>query len=384
MKRLKLQIQRWRDAGRRCLGRWLFDRPLTTASGCQLQACRRILLIRWDAKLGDAIVSSFLFRELRKANPALSIEVITTEAMAGLFQESWRPDRLYRCSKRAGYRELAQLATEIGQVDLVVHFSKVFKMKDLYFIHRLAPRHLAGLDDELSCVDIKLGQACRSLHFADKFARLLQQCGVGAVDTRYWLPRCAASELALRATWPTDYPQIIAINPFGASRARKLRQPAVLRLIALLKASAPECGICLLYPPNERHTVEQIVAQSGAPGLFYYQQSRTIYDVIAQLSAVDGLISVDTATIHIGAGLGLPLLALYNPDLENHADWGPRNPLAQSLFSAAQPHDINTLDWDAVNEGIVALLRKARHYHVEHLTSLSAPGGRAEGQSPTL
>ncbi len=71
MKRLKLQIQRWRDAGRRCLGRWLFDRPLATASGCQLQACRRILLIRWDAKLGDAIVSSFLFRELRKASSYL-------------------------------------------------------------------------------------------------------------------------------------------------------------------------------------------------------------------------------------------------------------------------------------------------------------------------
>ena len=65
MKQLKQQFYKWRDAGRRTLGRWLFERPLVSESACKIQNCRRIVLIRWDAKLGDAIVSSFLFRELR-------------------------------------------------------------------------------------------------------------------------------------------------------------------------------------------------------------------------------------------------------------------------------------------------------------------------------
>ncbi|MGL4204666.1 MAG: glycosyltransferase family 9 protein [Aeromonadaceae bacterium] len=376
MKSLSLSFQRWRDTVRRRVGRWLFDRSLVDRSvvdrsvaathGCQIQACRRVLLIRWDAKLGDAIVSSFLFRELRKANPELSIEVVTTDAMAELFQESWQPDRLYRCNKRAGYRELARLAADIGAVDLVVHFSKQFKMKDLFFIHRLAPQHLAGLDDELSCVDIKLGQACRGLHFADKFVYLLQQCGVAEVDSRYWLPARLANEQEVKAIWPTGEHPVIAINPFGASRARKLNRTSVLRLITLLKANAPECGICLLYPPAERETVTQMVDEAGVPGLFYYQQSCTLYDLFAQLKLADGLISVDTATVHIAAGLDLPLLALYNPDASNHADWGPRNPLAQSLFSLSEPHDINMLDWCQVGEAIALLLARVNHRHPIH------------------
>lgn len=252
MKQLKQQMYQLRDAGRRILGRWLFDRPLRTESACQLPQCRRILLVRWDAKMGDAIVSSFLFRELRKANPDLSIEVITTDAMAALFQEQWHPDRLYRCSKRAGYKELAQLAAEIGSVDLVVHFSKRFKMKDLYFIRRLAPQHLAGLDDELACVDIKLGQACQQLHFADKFASLLQHCGLSGVDSRYWLPSQESSEQAVRAVWPTEFASVIAINPFGAGGARKLEVDSINRLITLVLKAAPGCGVCLLYSPNER------------------------------------------------------------------------------------------------------------------------------------
>jgi ADP-heptose:LPS heptosyltransferase len=344
MKQLKQRLYKLRDVGRRILGRWLFDRPLRTESACQLQQCRRILLVRWDAKMGDAIVSSFLFRELRKANPDLSIEVITTDAMAALFQEQWHPDRLYRCSKRAGYRELAQLAAEIGPVDLVVHFSKRFKMKDLYFIRRLAPQHLAGLDDELACIDIKLGQACQQLHFADKFVTLLQHCGLSGVDRRYWLPSQESSEQAVRAVWPTKFAAVIAINPFGAGGARRLDKDSIRRLITLVLAAAPGCGVCLLYAPKEQELAQQMEMEFSGRGVFIYADSKSIYDVIAQIRAADGLISVDTATVHIASALQRPLLGLYNPGAENYTDWGPNNDQAITIFSA-DPYDINKISW---------------------------------------
>ena len=342
MKQLKQQIYKLRDAGRRILGRWLFDRPLRAESECQLQRCRRILLVRWDAKMGDAIVSSFLFRELRKANPDLSIEVITTDAMAALFQEQWHPDRLYRCSKRAGYRELSRLAAEIGPVDLVVHFSKRFKMKDLYFIRRLAPQHLAGLDDELACIDIKLGQACQQLHFAGKFASLLQHCGLSGVDSTYWLPSQESSEQAVRAVWPTQFAPMIAINPFGAGRSRKLEVDSIYRLIPLVLKAAPGCGVCLLYAPNERELARQVEKDFSGQGVFIYADSKSIYDVIAQIRAADGLISVDTATVHIASALQRPLLGLYNPGAENYTDWGPNNNKSITIFSA-DSYNINKM-----------------------------------------
>lgn len=349
MKQLKQRLHKLRDAGRRILGRWLFDRPLRAESACQLQQCRRILLVRWDAKMGDAIVSSFLFRELRRANPELSIEVITTDAMAALFQEQWHPDRLYRCSKRAGYRELAQLAAEIGPVDLVVHFSKRFKMKDLYFIRRLAPQHLAGLDDELACIDIKLGQACQHLHFADKFVSLLQHCGLSGVDSTYWLPSQESSEQAVRAVWPTQFAPMIAINPFGAGRARKLDVDSIYRLIALVFKAAPGCGVCLLYSPNERELAQQVARDFSGQGVFIYAQSKSIYDVIAQIRAADGLISVDTATVHIASALQRPLLGLYNPGAENYTDWGPNNNKSVTIFSS-DSYNINKITWQSVEE----------------------------------
>ena len=351
MKRFKQRIYRLRDAGRRTLGRWLFDRQLAVRPDCQLQRCHRILLVRWDAKIGDSIVSSFLFRELKKANPGLSIEVITVDSMSALFQEQWHPDRLYLCSKRAGYRELAQLASSIGSVDLVVHFSKRFKMKDLYFIRRLAPQHLAGLDDELACVDIKLGRICTGSHFAEKFAYLLRVCGVPEVDTSYWLPSKGASEQAVQAAWPTEYSPVIAINPFGAGSSRRLNKDSILRLISLVLAVAPGCGVCLLYSPKERDLAQEIEMEFSGRGVFTYAQSKSIYDVIAQIRAADGLISVDTATVHIASALQRPLLGLYNQWEENYSDWGSNNNKSITIFST-DSYEINGIVWHDVEQQI--------------------------------
>ncbi|MNG17979.1 hypothetical protein D3C84_1020040 [compost metagenome] len=71
--------------------------------------------------------------------------------------------------------------------------------------------------------------------------------------------------------------------------------------------------------------------------------------LFTQLRRCQGLVSVDTATIHIAAGLALPILGLYNPDLgggsENFDEWHPNRPDAVVLFSKNQMHqDINSLD----------------------------------------
>nr|WP_237701935.1 glycosyltransferase family 9 protein [Aeromonas hydrophila] len=71
--------------------------------------------------------------------------------------------------------------------------------------------------------------------------------------------------------------------------------------------------------------------------------------LFAQLRQCQGLISVDTATVHIAAGLHKPILGLYNPDIgggnENFLEWHPNSPSATVLFSTnTREQDINSLD----------------------------------------
>ena len=362
---LKRVVQEKRDQWRRVLGQKCFDVPLTALSPCRLSECKRIVLVRWDAKFGDAFVSSFLFRELRKANPELSIVVITTAQLAPLFEHHWGADEVHICRKRAGYLELDRLARKIGEADLLVHLSKELKPKDLFFIRRLHPAHVASLDDEPRCVDIKLRQQCAGMHFADKLAHLLKLCGVENVDTAYWLPHDEQRREAVSAFLPARYRHIIAFNPYGAGHARRLDEESICKVIALIKAKGNQYGVCLLHAPGEREEVERIVERFRGQGVFFYPQSNSILDVVAQIEVADGLISVDTATVHIASGLRKPLLALYNPDPENYADWGPNSPNALVLFSTAKrPFDINTLNWPQMDDGLSLFLSRVTQERV--------------------
>lgn len=353
LRKLKQEIRAWRDRGRRRLGLWLFDYLPGSANKPDWLQCQRILLIRWDAKIGDAIVSSFLFRALRQHNPNVSIEVICSSSMRALFQDHWQADAVYLAPKRPGYFELASLAREIGQVDLIVHLTKQMKPTDLFFLKKMRAPHVAALDDSPQLVTLRLRAATQGLHFADKLKFLLAAGGLTDIDTHYVLPADAHSEAAVTAFWPKQHCKVIAINPHGAGRARRLSRDSLDRLLEIVTRRLPDCGMCLLFSPDSREEMASIASHWATRRVFTYSDSQTIYDVMAQLRHCHGLISVDTATIHMAAALDLPVLGLYNPDKENYQDWGPNNEKSVTLFSSnSQVHDINNLPWQELEKAV--------------------------------
>ncbi|MFC3912955.1 glycosyltransferase family 9 protein [Pseudaeromonas sharmana] len=342
MKAISHALQHRRDLWRRQLGIWLFDQPVRASRGTP----GRVVLVRWDAKFGDAIVSSWIFDALRQARPGIQVDVITTPAMAWLFRDHLGADHVYECPKRAGYRQLATLARDLGSIECLVHFSKQLKMKDLFFLSKVRTQHVAGLDDHLQAIDIKLGKRCQGMHFVDKFRQLAVALGVTACTTDYRVPCLPTHEQAVTAFWPTHRP-VIAVNGYGSGKSRRLTRENLQRLIDLILTQIPEVDCCLLFAPDSRDEVLSLVADAHNSRLFCYPDSQHIADAIAQIRQAKALISVDTATVHIGVGLNKPVFGLYNPDTENLQDWGPRHAAAEVLISqATEPQDINTLPWD--------------------------------------
>ncbi len=104
--------------------------------------------------------------------------------------------------------------------------------------------------------------------------------------------------------------------------------------------------------------VQKLCTDISRDNVFYYPESRTIYDAIALVAQADGVISVDTAIVHIAAGLNKPLLALYNPDKLNYTDWHPNSDNAMTCFAEqVNPPDINALVWKKLLPSIAKLLK---------------------------
>ncbi|WMC10334.1 glycosyltransferase family 9 protein [Oceanimonas pelagia] len=306
----------------------MFDKP---SSGGDLAQVKRVLLVRWDAKIGDSIVSSFFFRELRRFRPDICIDVITAPHMATLYQEHFGVDNVYCCKKRPSYAELKELASEIGAVDLVIHLGKHLKMKDIYFLHCLKASNVMGLDDDLNMVNIKLGEATKGRHFSEKFAYALNLLGISLPDCQYILPEDGERRLLIQGEWPDS--SVIALNPYGSGSSRRLNFDSVSMLVEQIGKYKPAWQVCLMSTPDTKLEVEKWCHELGEERVFTVGCAETIQDAIEIVRLSDAVISVDTAIVHIASGLNKPLLGIYNEDEGNFSEWSPRSSLAVVVFA---------------------------------------------------
>ncbi|MFH7585823.1 glycosyltransferase family 9 protein [Oceanimonas smirnovii] len=314
---------------RRKLGKVLFD---CASRGGDLSQVKRLLLVRWDAKIGDSIVSSFFFRELRRARPDIQIDVITAPHLAALYRDHFGVDHVYCCKKRPSYAALKKLAAETGPVDLVIHLGKQLKMKDIYFLRCLGADNVMGMDDELDVVNIKLGHATKGRHFSEKFAYALELLGVTAPDCQYIIPEDSERRQFIKHAWPVE--PVVALNPYGSGSSRRLNFNSVSMLVEQIGKYKPAWKVCLMSTPDTKVEVEKWCHELGAERVFTVKFSETIQDAIEIARLSDAVISVDTAIVHIASGLNKPLLAIYNYDEENFSEWHPNSNRTISMFSS--------------------------------------------------
>ena len=358
LKRLNKYWQLTRDRVRRELGVLLFDCKLDKAT-CPIRNLQHIVFIRWDAKWGDAIISSLMIEPLRKTYPDIKITIVTSDTLADYFESYLDVDQVIEIPSRPTYRLLKQLANQLGSVDLLIHFNRHMKMKDLYLLYKVQAKTVAGLDDGVGRVNLKLGEVTQGLHFSQKLVYLLQCFGIKAESPKYQVPLNAEAQkkvdkyLAGKAGYP-----LLVINLYGGDKSRRLNNANTIKIISTVLDIQPAINIAVLFTPDTLAEVQKLCADMDRDNIFYYPQSRTIYDAIALVAKADWVISVDTAIVHIASGLNKPLLALYNPGELNYSDWHPNSAKAITCFAEqVSPPDINALSWQNLMPSLSMLLK---------------------------
>ncbi|MFT6914266.1 MAG: ADP-heptose:LPS heptosyltransferase [Motiliproteus sp.] len=347
------KLQLGRDIFRRWLGIKLFDYP-SSVPDCK-KPISQVLIVRLDAKWGDAIVSSFFIPELKKVHPGAQVTVLVSESMANFFLQYLGADKVIVLPKRPAYSQLKEAAQQIDHCGLAIHLTAKLKMKDLYFLSRLRPDNIAGMDDEVQAVNIKMGQRSADRHYAEIYADLLGLLGATNPDCQYIVPRDSQSKRNIEQFLASCSGSMLAINPYGSGHSRQLTPTSIKKLITTLNHLKPDLCICLLLTPDKREEVAKICTQFD--NVICYQATESIYDSIEIVAQADWVVSVDTAIVHIATGLRKPTLGLYNPDPDNFSRWHPNNPLSLSFNAESEGvPDINRITWPRLTEKLLNLI----------------------------
>lgn len=301
------------------IGKFLIDKNnLFDSSKYELN---KILFLRQDGRIGDYVVSSFVFRELKKWNPDLKIGLVCTLKNQYLFSQNEYIDQLYLVKKRS-IRDYIRCGVMLRKenYDLVIDPTVFLRNRDLLLLRLINAKVNIGYQKE----GYKLFNQnipYRGQHFSQIYAATLEKIGLKNIDLQYDVPFNKKAETAIsKFLKENNLQNYIALNFFGNSAVRKMFDENIIAHLQRLTDSFPDKQFILLSYPDVNEKLLKITQKFN--NVFVYPATE-IFHTIELIKYCQQLISVDTSTIHVASGFNKPIIGFYPNDEENFAHWKP-------------------------------------------------------------
>lgn len=301
--------------------KWLLDKPNPNCfSPKNLPSIRKVLFLRNDNKLGDMIVSTFAFRELKKQLPSVEISVLAGPNSAQILRGNPYVGRIFIYKK--GFFSLLKLGRLLQKehFDLYIDLDKQPIAQTLYLLYCIRPRFAFGFNRQ----EYQLYNITRPFsfdcHITQWHAKVFETLGLrpplGGYDL--YLPEDSVRRAAVFFQHLPPRKTIL-VNLFAASRHRCLCVNQLKKLLTLL----PTYNIVIV---GEGSRVKKLKEDwyFSSDHLFWQPENASLFDVFALIQAGDLLISPDTSFVHAASALGKQQICIYKAsDKPNQKVWAP-------------------------------------------------------------
>lgn len=332
-------------------GKRLLDKkkpPVTTA----VTNGSKILFVRYDGKIGDFIVSSFIYREIKKEYPGAVIHMVINAGLLPLVENNRYIDT-YFVMKGRSYAEIIQTSKRLQKqrYDILIDPTPFLRNRDLLFIRNVnAGINIGYGKDAYGIFNSNLPALAE--HTSQIYKRILQLLGINGVNTSYDVTIPAeAKETVDRFFAQHHITKAIAINFFGASRSRNIMEPLAEKMINLVLKHFNGCTVILLTFPQAVSFTGKLVSRFNNPLVVHFEGTKTIFETAAIIARVNLLVSPDTSVIHLADYFAKPMLAMYSDDEENYTKWHPLHNVPVIRYS----QNVNNTDVGEVEKKLIAL-----------------------------
>jgi heptosyltransferase II len=321
----------------------LLEPLLRLFARCPASPPARILVIQ-VAKIGDAICTTPLLRELHSALPSAHVTVLAGAAAAPLLRVNPRIDEVVVAVPADWHGPAAKLRLAArlrrGAYDAVLCCNGGATWPVVLCWAGIARRigvipNFAGRSQRLAARLWSTGVAHRGDRMiVDTYFDMLRALGLAPGDTRKEAFAAAAAEARVAALLP-DGGSLIGLAISAANKLKELGTARQGGLIGELLAAWPRAHIVLLGGPDDK-------AQAAALAAILPQERReavidgcgavALADVPALLARLDLFVGVDSGLTYIADALEVPLVSVAGPC--NMKETGPVGPHARIVQKA--------------------------------------------------
>ncbi len=346
---------------RKSFAKILFDKKIKSNKILDMSKAKSILFFRNDDKIGDMVISTLLFREVKKHYPDIKVFVLCGKNNKEIIKYNPNVDEIIEISGKI-FKDLQVFKyLKSKKIDIAVDFFPFRpRPKHLLMMKKIDSEFLIGLyKEQYNTYDYSLNVDYKKCHITEIYRQLLEFLEIHNPRLNYDIYLAENEEdYAKTVVSNLSSSKILFLNTYAAMKDKHFSFEKISNLIFLLQQSK-DVTIIL-------NTTNEMQKNFLYNDKIYIPTRKDILSVAALIKKSDFVITPDTSIVHIAAAFNKKMIALYlsddNSDEKLNAIWAPNYSNAVQLSvdtkNGILPNNIDNID----NSSIVSVFCRKDFY----------------------
>ncbi|MFA5803632.1 MAG: glycosyltransferase family 9 protein [Melioribacteraceae bacterium] len=301
---------------------------------------KKILIVRLG-KIGDLVVTSFVFEVLKEKYPHLEIHLLTLSSNKEVLKYNPRLAKVIYTKKNLSlYLKLNALRKE--SYNMILDFNDNPSTTSALIFKFVSAQIKAGYDFSKyeRYINFKVTPIKKeNSHIIERMNNFLFQLGIEAdeklVKPFFYLGSEELGEVENELSSVGKSKHLIAVNLSAGAKIRYWEIEKWNQLLHLINDSYKNYFFLLLSTEKDRMQQRLLASSLGIENCIEGKLA-SIQHFAAYIKSADMLITPDTSAVHIASAFGIPTLALYpNPEW-NYVSWQPYRISHRSIKSSTE------------------------------------------------
>ena len=306
---------------------------------------KKVLILKYD-RIGDMIVATPIFRELKKSYPDISISVLASNLNKDIIKYNPYVDRIYTNYKNNllfDFKKLLILRWMKFDVCIELEHSviphaifrlKIINPKKTISIHKDGRYGVKGSElqiyDFLTNIDI-------GKHFGEIWLDTLSFFDIKNYSNKYDIFLSSIEENRAKTFSKSIKSKIkIGINLEGSFKEKQIRPDDLEKICLSIKQKFKDITIVIVSHPNRREKTKMMISNMNLEGVIVSYDTKNILDVAALINELDFIISPDTSIVHIASAFNKPIVSNHENNELSFTQWRPTSSINKTVFSQSK------------------------------------------------
>lgn len=259
----------------------------------------RVLILRTDDKIGDAVISTGLAKKLHDAG--YEVNFLAGKSCANLFTHTSFINKIFLYDRKISPQELKQEG-----FDIVIDLSDTVSLHRINLVYQINADITIGFNkSKYPMYSVSIEFMDIDVHITERYKKVLDLLDIESDGYEYTLGVSANDEKTLsEKISPKNFKYLIALNPLTSSEDKNLSKRQVEEITLFIKENYQDIGIILIGRYEK-------IATFQTDGSMVFPES-TISFAAAIVKKADLIVTPDTSIVHLSRAFNKKMVAIYN------------------------------------------------------------------------